>query len=327
MSGLDDRAMISRLKKAVGCRDLQTVQRLVKGGVDVNQRFWYGSTLLLEAVSVGCVSIVQALIKAKAEVQATNEDGRTALHIAARAGFTDIVIHLLKAGARIDARILDGDTSLHLAVWREHEEVVRQLLAAGAKVNIQSKDGWTPLRWAAKLNHMGIAKLLVEHGAAINYKAKTGETPLYETLLQCHFEMARYLIVEGADVNLGSQKSSFPHLIAKCKHFHSHGKKYLDMLTVAGYNIHKDRLLNAGTVVPKLASNLDQEMFQHWLQSSRETVPSLMCLCRTRVRRRIGYCVQGRSIRSSLKETPLPRILVDYLLLQDDINEIEDTCG
>lgn len=35
--------------------------------------FQYGSTLLLEAVSVGCVSIVQALIKAKAEVQATNE--------------------------------------------------------------------------------------------------------------------------------------------------------------------------------------------------------------------------------------------------------------
>lgn len=99
------------------------------------------------------------------------------------------------------------------------------------------------------------------------------------------------------------------------------------MLTVAGYNIHKDRLLSAGSVMPKLASELDQETFQQWLQSSRETVPSLMCLCRTRIRRRIGYCVQGRSIRSSIKKTQLPHILVDFLLFENDINEIEDSGG
>ncbi|XP_041374492.1 serine/threonine-protein phosphatase 6 regulatory ankyrin repeat subunit B-like [Gigantopelta aegis] len=330
----ENRDFVHKLRKAIGHCDETTVQRLIKGGVNVNGRYWYDSTLLHEAITVNSLPIVCTLIKAGADVRAVNQDQRTPLHMASRSGRLDLVKELVKAGARVNGQTLDGKTSLHVAVWRGHVQVVLCLVKAGANVNLQDSDGWTPLCWAARLNYLKVAKILIDHGAYINYKSKCDRTPLREAFQYSHLAMARFLILEGADVNLKPDDCSFPKLLVQINTLSPPIiEEHLNTLVSAGYKFHKDLWVKTCTATPdekparKLVSTPETniKVFKEWYENHRDVFPKLSCTCRTRIRRRLGYCVQGKSISAAVKRLELPQIITDFLLFKGEIREIDSS--
>lgn len=90
-------------------------QRLIDGGVDVNQYNMLGNTVLM------------------AFVENLPENGDQALP-------GRILTQLLTAGADIDARNRQGETALHVAVRCGRKLAVRTLVQAGANVHV--RDGW-----------------------------------------------------------------------------------------------------------------------------------------------------------------------------------------
>ncbi|PVD39414.1 hypothetical protein C0Q70_02044 [Pomacea canaliculata] len=327
---MSDKEMSNRLRRAVYDGDLKTIQRLLKGGVDVNSRFWYESTLLHEAVSMDNADLVEMLIKAGANVNSTNKDGRTALHLACRGGNAEIVGKLIAAGCDVNKRTLDGKSCLHVAAWRGHEEVIRTLVKEGADVNIQDAEGCPPLYWAARSNHLNITQTLVEAGAKINYKVKDKWPPLQAALHHGHTTVARYLILQGAETNVSIQNKNVLSLMISNKSIPQQGiQEMMELLVQAGYNLHRtswtSSTVQSSTISKKTCLDLSQKLadspeqfLSTWLDRTKLCIPSLAQLCRARIRKRLNYCNCGRSIVRSLTFLPIPALLMDFLSLRDE---------
>ncbi|XP_011348830.1 26S proteasome non-ATPase regulatory subunit 10-like, partial [Ooceraea biroi] len=129
-----------------------TVQRLLKGEINVNDKDIDRRTSLHYTVSNGWVNIVNILLKTGADVtQATNKNN-TPLHIATSKGYKEIVEVLLQHVSRdklddfINAKTAaSGSTSLHIAASNGYLEIVKSLMKYGATYNIENKEGKTPL--------------------------------------------------------------------------------------------------------------------------------------------------------------------------------------
>lgn len=78
---------------------VNTVQRLIQSGVDVNVRTLSGKTPLMAAAYRGYPDIVQMLVAAGADVDAMDSSGNTAMSIGKRVGYSRVVMLLKIAGA------------------------------------------------------------------------------------------------------------------------------------------------------------------------------------------------------------------------------------
>lgn len=106
----------------------------------------------------------------------------------------------------------------------------------------------------------------------------------------------------------------------------------LKMFSQAGYNLHRDTWSPASSASVKTDNAKPQnhplDTVVKWLDKQRVDIPSLTCLCRTRVRKRLSFCNKGRSIASFLPQLPLPTILTDFLsfkgeaVFQDEQNDL-----
>ena len=97
---------INLLTQAVKEKDLETIELLIKKGVDVNSKDKSGKTPLYWAAEYGRTNVVKLLLKAGADVNATVSDGPlkgyTPLHEAAYLGHKDTVKVLIKAEADVN---------------------------------------------------------------------------------------------------------------------------------------------------------------------------------------------------------------------------------
>jgi uncharacterized protein len=72
------------LLRAVHGNDMNAVERLIKGGADVNAKNDYGTSPILEAALNGNTAIIERLLKAGADPNSAGPDGMTPLMIIAR---------------------------------------------------------------------------------------------------------------------------------------------------------------------------------------------------------------------------------------------------
>jgi len=83
--------------------DTQSMEKLIKAKVDLNQKDEYGSTGLSIAATFNKPEIAKMLVEAGADLSIQSADGSTALHTAAFFGRTEIVEILLAKG--IDTKV------------------------------------------------------------------------------------------------------------------------------------------------------------------------------------------------------------------------------
>ena len=122
------------LHAAITAQDLNQVRKLLREGIDVNQK---------------------------------DNDGDTPLHLASAMGQLETVRLLIENGAEVDLQDgwdLRGRTPLHRAVIGGHIDVIRVLVRAGADVNAKRWDGYSALSWAKARNQSDIVTLLKELG-------------------------------------------------------------------------------------------------------------------------------------------------------------------
>ncbi|KAK7477797.1 hypothetical protein BaRGS_00030980 [Batillaria attramentaria] len=314
---MSDKQLSSKLRRAINSGDFKTVQRLVKGGVDVNAS--YDSTLLHEAVSMSSAELVEMLIRAGADANRTNQDGRTALHLACRGGHVDIVRSLIAAGTN------DGKTCLHVGslgadmkmwfdCWSSLMQTSTSLIS----------EGCTALYWAARSSYLPILKMLVASGAKVNYRVKSKWTPLHMALHLGHMTVVKYLILQGAETNIVVENKTVVSLLMGNEHLSPQVvRDTLDMFVRAGYNLNKDTWspppvaassktgsCNRTSDIDRGFAEFSKQSVLKWLESRRTEVPCLVALCRTRIRKRLSYCNKGRSIIPVLPNCQCPHCLL-----------------
>ncbi|MEX2264624.1 MAG: ankyrin repeat domain-containing protein [Bryobacteraceae bacterium] len=206
--------------------DLESAERLIRAGANVNAANDLGATPLWAASQNGSAAMVRRLLEAGANPNAALLLGETPVMVAARSGYPEIVEQLVAKGANVNARAARGQTALMWAVAQKHPDVVKVLLAQGADVHARSEvwsdmmavpphgypgynrmiphGGNTALLFAARVGDLPSARLLVAAGANVNDADAWGVTA---TVLAAHSgyrELMEFLLEKGADPNLAA---------------------------------------------------------------------------------------------------------------------------
>ena len=185
VSGKISNESTSALFTAINDDNLESVNRLIDGGADVNSHDTDWETPLMRAAFGGEPRIVERLLAAGSRVSARDRSGQTAMHFAAQ-GLDEsprIVAALIAAGAAVDASDADGETPLMLAARGPSVPKLKLLLGNGANPNATNHHGYTPLIYSVSehtdpRNLAERVQLLVDNGANVNARTKDGQTAL-----------------------------------------------------------------------------------------------------------------------------------------------------
>jgi cytohesin len=188
---------------------IDEVKRLIKAGVDVNEKFNWGATrditALVFAVMFAKAEICKVLIDAGADVNIKSTGDMTLLHHAAISSgdYKDVAELLIAKGLDVNAKTTKyGEakdaTPLHAAAGMGNINVAEVLIKNGAELDAKfSENHHTPLHLVAREGHKAVVELLIANGADVNAKMKHGETPLDLAILKEHKELADLLRKHG----------------------------------------------------------------------------------------------------------------------------------
>lgn len=156
-----------KLGDAAGKGDLETVRRMIEGGVDVNAKDFFKATALQWAAAKGRAEVVKYLLSRPGiDVSAMNAGGTTALMTACRFGHLEVV-NLLLAHPGVDANQLGkwGGTALMNAAGFGHKHVVERLLQIdGISLEATYTDKkYSPLTLARQNGHHEVAAIIEKH--------------------------------------------------------------------------------------------------------------------------------------------------------------------
>lgn len=176
---------------AVERGDTNTVQALLKKGVNANTKNRWGSSALTQAVYLGRTKVVELLVANGANINVPIDKNITVLTLAAGKGYADIVKILLDNGAKID------NNSFHAAVSSGNELIVQELLDKGADINSIGRLHMSALMYAAQFGRTNVVKYLLAKGADVNLKVN-GETALIIAKKNKHPDIVKLLQQAGA---------------------------------------------------------------------------------------------------------------------------------
>jgi ankyrin repeat protein len=176
-------ANAAQLVAAAEAGNLNTLHRLLAGGLPVDVRDGRGRTPLLAATHANRVDAARLLVEHGADVNAKDDVQDSPFLFAAAEGRLEILRLTLAAGADLASTNRYGGTALIPAAHHGHVAVVRELLKTKIDVNHLNRLGWTALLEAVILGdggaaHTEIVRLLVASGADVTITDAHGVTPL-----------------------------------------------------------------------------------------------------------------------------------------------------
>ena len=140
--------------------ELKTEEFVGKGGMlDTGKRGEYKMTIY-QAASTGDLETVEKLLESGTDVNQKIRQGYTPLMAA---GTKEITEFLISKGASVNESTIFG-TALHEAVNSRRYEVAKVLLENGASVDAKTNAGKTPLDMSIKWKQKKISDLLRKHG-------------------------------------------------------------------------------------------------------------------------------------------------------------------
>ncbi len=182
--------LITPLHQAADCGNIALIDRLLKGGANINSTDDRGRTPLVFSKNKETAMFLMEnggcfLYKERMD------SGATLLRDAIDASDLEYARCLLEHGVK--ARGLDA------AIRCGNIEVVKLLLEFGANLNYLAEDFKSPLHIAAERGYTAIVELLLDHGIPINKKDKFQRTALQLATLAGHQETVRFLQARGAN--------------------------------------------------------------------------------------------------------------------------------
>jgi len=184
------------LHRAAHESDMESIERLVGEGADVNVRDGAGRTPSHVAAFASNDEALKALAAAGADMNALEHQAYDIVTIAAVANDPDLVTLAIELGNRADLVTSPYDgTALIAAAHLGHAEVVRRLIAGGAPLDHVNNLGWTALIEAVVLgdggpDHVATVRALIDAGADPSITDREGVPPLAHAEARGYTEIA-----------------------------------------------------------------------------------------------------------------------------------------
>ncbi len=202
-------------------RDLNAIQHLLLGDIDVNITSSDGKTALMFASRAGQADLVNSLLDAGAKINTKNHNGGTALMYAATLDAVQISKTLLRHGASPDAQAVNGWTPLMVACVKGNLQVIKLLLGSGGNVNLADIYGWTPLMRAVDRKRIDVVKLLLENRPIdVNAANDQSITALHFAAAKGYLSIAKLLVESGADPDMKDANGRTPAMVSKNSGFY-----------------------------------------------------------------------------------------------------------
>lgn len=198
---LGQKNVMELILAAIENNDVAALRKLLQDGVDPNEPFGDGYTVLMLAATQGKVEVLQTLIEFGAQINTQSHVGITAMMRAAFGGHVEILRVLIELGAHINAQDNDGITAVMEAAAEGHVEALRVLIDAGSDLNLCDKYKRSTVRAAMQGKEMDSLQLLLDAGANPNMPDWRGHTPLMYAVIGSQEKALRLLIRAGADLN------------------------------------------------------------------------------------------------------------------------------
>ena len=277
------------LNDAATTGDLETLEALIQGGADVNEKNNKGYVPLIQAASNAHEQCVELLIRAGANVNIVDKLGRMVLITAVEKCSYRCVKMVLKAGADVNQRNTNGSTSLLHASKEINYNCAKLLIRSGADVNIVDDFGYTPLK-------------AVVHKADIIFQS--GLIFIYSKALNC----VNLFLRSGAHVNNSKIYYSRPIIEHVEQRKSPTRRKLLVMLFAAGENID-------GTTVEKVETDGAVNYVNTADLMIEEHVKlSLKHLCRKLIRQQLLHVNLPVNLFIKVPQLGLPSLIQKYLL-------------
>ncbi|GFS08969.1 ankyrin-1-like [Elysia marginata] len=167
--------------------EVEMVELLVKGGLDVNITDDRGCSALWHSVDLRNYSMTRAFAREKScDVNMPDVTRLCPLHVAAIHGDVKLASLLIRYGARIDVLTVRGSTPLIIACKKASYDTSRLLLLNGADPNHKGINGHTPISAVLEAcSDRQILDMLIEAGACIDHadirKCLKEKLPLLKT--------------------------------------------------------------------------------------------------------------------------------------------------
>lgn len=177
--------------------NLSTIAKLPMNNAD-------GKTILTNisplayAIYINNIYAAEKLIKLGVDVNQKMPTNRTAAFFARTKESLNL---LIKNGADIHSKSLPGNTPLIQAVLRNNLIVAYELIAHKVNPNQHNKANATPLTTAINKKNINMVKMLIANGADVNYFSSESQTPLMIAVGNADLQIFNLLINMGADVN------------------------------------------------------------------------------------------------------------------------------
>ena len=281
--------------------EIECMEKMVEGGIDVNKRDHTGKTFLFYSARYGHETIFNTLLRMGSDVNAVDEDGRTVLFYAVGGHHEGILKKLIAAGADVNIVDKHGRTVLFSAVEADHEGILKTVITAGTDVNKATACGSTALMWAIDRGSYRCVQALIDAGADVNSVDNKNYTALYYAVEHSEPNIVKILLRAGASVN---KNQLFPNP-------YENKAKITKLLRAAGMSIEFKN---------------DWESYDGGTDFEDDCEPSHICLkhiCRDAIRK---HLLENSEVNLfvQISRLGLPCLLTSFLLFHQTLEEEDD---
>tara|TARA_R110002110_G_scaffold415856_1_gene658398 strand:- start:40914 stop:42617 length:1704 start_codon:yes stop_codon:yes gene_type:complete len=137
----------------------EAVEWLLNNGVNIEQSYEYGESVLQLAAGYGYMEAASILLAHGADIHHLDEDGNNILQTAVYSNDADMILFLLDNGANINHQNDSGQTALHIIVdginfFELNNLLLMTLIDNGANIDIRDDSGRTPLEYFQEQNEI-----------------------------------------------------------------------------------------------------------------------------------------------------------------------------
>ncbi len=222
--------------------------------------------------------------------QASETKYQSLLHLAAKFNIADSVRVLLRHGVDVNVKDGSGRTAVIIASQSGNFQMMHELIGHGANVNVSDSFGMTPLHWLCttdKTKHCDNINRLLQAGASCEGHDHNVDTPLHMACGLGKESAMHVLLRHGANPDGVNHAGRTPLFLLLDSHQNAACTYGMEILCQSTLNINV--IDHKGNIPELLLQHPEWTHLRDTLMEASTNPPSLVRMCRVRIRRAMGH--------------------------------------
>lgn len=204
---MNSSAVETELIRAICTGDLNSAQKLIRSGANVNFiEDKDGITPLVYAICKKNTKMVKLLLDNGAQTNFFTRKNFSPLLFAGND--LEIIKLLVEYGANINLSAQEYFTPLSVAIQKKYTDVIQFYIEKGLDLQALDKKNRPPLLQAIDQNYIEAINLFIQNGANVNYQDIHGDTPLLRAAAFGQYKTIEILLKAGADPSIINKNSN-----------------------------------------------------------------------------------------------------------------------